>query len=76
MVVTIYLDEIPSTLGVDFRMPHLPTVKVSPFHVIFNLNKVLIATCFNKGSRTIIFYLGLKEFLEKCRNPTLGEVGR
>jgi hypothetical protein len=66
MVVAIYLDEIPSISSVVSKMPHLPMAKVSPFHVIFDLNGVLIATCFDKGSRIIILCLGLKEFLEKC----------
>jgi hypothetical protein len=59
----IGLDEIPSTSGFDSIMFHLPTTKVSPFHVIFNLNKILITTCFNKGFRIVILHLGLKEFL-------------
>jgi hypothetical protein len=65
-VVEANLDEIPSTLDVDFRMPHSPLIEVSPFHVIFYLNKIFIATCFDKRSCTIIFHLRLKEFLEKC----------
>jgi hypothetical protein len=65
-VVVIDFDEIPLTLSVDFEVPCLHAVEVSPFHVIFDLNKLLIPTCFDKGSCTIIFRLKLKEFLEKC----------
>jgi hypothetical protein len=60
------LDEIPSTLGVNSAVLHLPASEMSPFHVIFYLNGILIATCFNKRSRTNILHPGLKEFLEKC----------
>jgi hypothetical protein len=66
MAIEVGLDEIPSTLSFDFVMVRSPIAKVSPFHVIFNLNGVLIPTRFNKCSRIIIFHLGLKEFLEKC----------
>jgi hypothetical protein len=66
MVVTIDLDEIPSILGVKIEMLHLPMVEVDLFYVIFDLNKVLIATCFDRGSHTVIFRPGLKEFVEKC----------
>ncbi len=62
----INLDEIPSTSSFDIILPHLPTTKVNPFHVIFDMNEVLITTHFDKGSHTIIFRLGLKELLEKC----------
>ncbi len=62
-IVAVGLDEIPSTSGVDFEEPCLPITKVNPFHVIFDLNRVLIAT---QGSHTVIFHPGLKEFLEKC----------
>ncbi len=65
-IVAISLDEIPSTLNVDSKVPHLPMVEVSPFHVIFNLNKILITTCFNKGFHIVIFRFGLKEFMGKC----------
>jgi len=71
-VVEVGLDEIPSTSGGDYPMPRSPTSEVSPFHVIFKLNGVLIVTRFDKGgygnptSCTIIFHLRLKEFLEKC----------
>jgi len=64
-VVKIGFDEILSTLSVDSTMFHSLAVKVSPFHVIFYLNKILIATHFNKCSCTIIFHFGLKEFMEK-----------
>ncbi len=59
------LDEIPSTSGFDSTVPRLLVVEVNPFHVIFNLNRVLIATRFDRGSRIIILHRGLKEFLEK-----------
>jgi len=35
--VELRMDEMPSTLGVDSPVLHLPVVKVSPFHVIFDL---------------------------------------
>jgi hypothetical protein len=63
---------MPLTLKVDSLVPCLPIAEVSPFHVIFNLNKVLVATWFDKGGygkaafHTIIFQHGLKEFLKKC----------
>ncbi len=66
VVVAIDLDETPLILGVDIEMLHLPMVEVSLFHVIFDLNKVLIATCFDRGSHTVILRLGLKEFVDKC----------
>jgi hypothetical protein len=66
MAIERFLDEIPSTLGFDSRMPYLFIAKVNPFHMIFNLNKVLIVTRFDKCFHTVIFRLGLKEFLEKC----------
>ncbi len=66
MVVEFGLDEIPSTLGVDSPMLCLHTSEVNPFHVIFDLNGILIITRFDKGFRSIILRLGLKEFLEKC----------
>ncbi len=68
-IVAINLDEIPSTSIVDSEVPHLLVMEVSPFHVIFDLNKVLIVTRFDKGSRTVILRLGLKEFLDKCLTP-------
>ncbi len=64
--IEVSLDDIPLILGFDFKMPCSLTMEVSPFHVIFNLNGVLIATRFIKGFRTIILHLGLKEFLNKC----------
>ncbi len=65
-VVVIGFDEIPLILGVDFKMFYSHVRKVSPFHVIFDVNRILIATQFDRGSYTIIIHLGLKEFLEKC----------
>jgi hypothetical protein len=41
-------------------------MEVNPFHMIFNLNGVLIITHFDRGSHTVIIRPGLKEFLEKC----------
>jgi hypothetical protein len=66
VVVVIDVDETLSILGVDIEMFHLPMVEVSLLHVIFDLNKVLIATCFDRGSHTIILRPGLKEFVAKC----------
>jgi hypothetical protein len=66
VVVVNDLDETLSILGVDIEMFHLPMVEVSLFHVIFDLNKVLITTCFDRGSHTIILCPGLKEFVDKC----------
>ncbi len=43
-VVEAGLDEIPSTSNVDYEMPHSPIAKVNPFHVIFDLDRVLVAT--------------------------------
>ncbi len=43
------LHEMPSTLGVDSPMPCLPSLEVSPLHVIFDLNGVLVTTCFDRG---------------------------
>jgi hypothetical protein len=65
-LLQVSLDEILLTLGVDFTMHHLFMAEVGPFHVIFDLNGVLITTCFDKGSHNIILCLGLKELLEKC----------
>ncbi len=75
-IVEIALDEIPSTSSIDSLqvfpssvdplMLHSHVEEENPFHVIFNLNEVLITTCFDKGSHTIILHLGLKEFLKKC----------
>jgi hypothetical protein len=63
IVVEVGLDEIPLTLSVDSKMPCSLIAKVSPFHVNFYLNEVMIATHFDKGSRTIILYPRLKELL-------------
>jgi hypothetical protein len=65
-IVEVNLDEILSTLGVKSLVPCSHAIEVNPFHVIFDLNGVLIATLFNKGFCTIILHPGLKEFLEKC----------
>ncbi len=65
-VVVIGLDEIPLTSGVDVEMPRLPTAEVNLFHMIFDLNGVLIVTHINRGFHAIILYFGLKKFLEKC----------
>jgi hypothetical protein len=65
-VIEVGFDEIPSILGVDFEVHFLFTKQMSPFHVIFDLNGILIATRFDRGSTTVILYPGLKEFLEKC----------
>ncbi len=71
-VIELGLDEIPLTSGGDSLVPLLPSPKVSSFHVIFDLNKVLIATRFDKGgygkvaSHTVILQPRLKELLEKC----------
>jgi hypothetical protein len=65
-IVAICLDEILSTSSVDSEMPHSPMVKMNSFHVIFDLNGVLIATRFDKGSCLVILHPGFKEFLEKC----------
>ncbi len=43
------LHEMPLTLGMDSPMPHSPSLEVSPLHVIFYLNGVFVATCFNRG---------------------------
>jgi len=51
---------------------HSPILEVNPFHVIFDLNGVLVATHFNKSrygepaSQTVVFKLRLKEFSERC----------
>jgi hypothetical protein len=66
LVVEIGLNEILSTLCFYSTVPHSHTMEVSPFHVIFDLNKVLIVTHSNRSSHTIIFRPRLKEFLEKC----------
>ncbi len=66
LVVEVDLNEIPSTLGFDSTVLRSLAMEVSPFHVIFDLNKVLIATHSNISSHTIIFHPRLKEFFEKC----------
>jgi hypothetical protein len=71
-VIELGLDEIPSTSGDDSSMLHLSIVEVSPFHVIFDLNEVLITTHFEndkygKGAFDVVSLRhGLKEFLKKC----------
>jgi hypothetical protein len=65
-VVEVGLDEIPLTSSVNSEELHSSMMKVNAFHVIFDLNRVLITTCFNKGSCIIILHPRLKEFLEKC----------
>jgi hypothetical protein len=60
------LDEIPLTSSVDSGLPCSLATKVNSFHVIFYLNEVLIATCFNRGFNTVIPCPGLKEFFKKC----------
>jgi hypothetical protein len=64
VVFKVNLDEIPSTLGVNSILPCSLATKVSPFHVIFYFNKLLIATHFDKSFHTIIPHFRLKEFLE------------
>jgi len=64
--------EMPSTSRVDSQMIHLPLLEVSALHVIFNLNKVFIATPFNKARYqrsppcSVILKPRLKEFLDIC----------
>jgi hypothetical protein len=71
MFIELKMDEMPLTLGIDSLVLHSHVTEVNPFHVIFYMNGVLVATHFNKGgygkctSRTIIFRLGLKELLER-----------
>ncbi len=70
--IELKMDEMPSTLGVDSLVFRSLVMEVSPFHVIFYLNGVLVTTHFSKGGygkptfRTIILKLGLKELLERC----------
>ncbi len=58
--------------GIELSSAHSPTLEVNPFHVIFYLNGVLVATHFDKGiygklaSQIVILKLRLKEFLERC----------
>ncbi len=62
--VELGMDEMPSISKVDSLVPCSPTAEVNRFHVIFNLNKILVTTYFDKdiygkvASRTIIFQLG------------------
>ncbi len=66
VAVELGLDEIPLASTFDFIVLCLLTMEVNPFHVIFYLNKVIIATCFDKGFHSVILRPGLKEFLKKC----------
>jgi len=65
-VVEVGFDEIPLTSSFDSIVFRLLTMELNPFHAIFYLNIVIIATRFDRGSHTIILHPGLKEFLEKC----------
>jgi hypothetical protein len=65
-IVVVRLDEIPLTLNVDSKVLHSHVAKVNPFHVTFDLDEILIATRFDRGSCTVILHLGLEEFIEKC----------
>ncbi len=47
--VVLRLDEMPSTLGVNSLVLHLPPIEMNPFHVIFYLNGILVVTCFDRG---------------------------
>jgi hypothetical protein len=47
--VELKMDEMPFILGIDSLVFCSLIMEVSPFHVIFNLNGVLVATHFNKG---------------------------
>jgi hypothetical protein len=64
-VVEVGSDEIPLTLGVDSLVLCSHATKVNPFQMIFDMNEILIATRFNKGSCIVILRPRLKEFLEK-----------
>ncbi len=66
VIVVVNLDEIPLTLSVDSEVLHSLVAKVNPFHVIFNLDGVLIATRFNKGSCIGILHPKLEKFIKKC----------
>jgi hypothetical protein len=54
--------------AIDFKN----SFKVSPLLVIYNLNRIFVATCFNRGkyqrapSWTIVLKPWLKEFLDRC----------
>jgi hypothetical protein len=65
VVVEIDLDEIPF-FRCQLRNASFTYNKGESISCDFDLNRVLIATCFNKCSRIVIFHHGLKEFLEKC----------
>jgi hypothetical protein len=56
VIVVIGLDEILSTLSVDSEVPHSPVTKMNPFHVIFDLDGVLIATHFDRGFCIVILH--------------------
>ncbi len=64
-VVEVGLDEIPLTLDVNSLVLCSHVAKVSPIQMIFYMNGILIATCFDKGFYIVILYPRLKEFLEK-----------
>jgi hypothetical protein len=51
-IIDVGLDEIPLTLGVDSPVLRSHAIKVSPFQMIFDINEILIATHFDKGSCT------------------------
>jgi len=55
-IVKVDLDDIPSTTSFDSKMLCSCAMEVSPCHVIFDLNKVVITTCFDRGSHIIIFW--------------------
>jgi hypothetical protein len=48
-LVELRLDEMPSTLKVDSKVLHSPLTKMNPFHFIFYLNGILVATRLDKG---------------------------
>jgi hypothetical protein len=48
-IIEVNLDEIALILGGNSPVFHLPMAKVTPFHVIFDLNASLITTHINKG---------------------------
>jgi hypothetical protein len=72
VVGELRLDEMPLISGVDSLVPRSPPLEVSLFHVIFNLNKILVATHFNKGkygklaSCIVILKPRLKKSLKRC----------
>jgi hypothetical protein len=53
-------------------MPYSPSLKVGPLYVVFDLNKVLVTTRFDRGgywkvpSCIFVFNLKFKKFLERC----------